>query len=104
KYPMRFWIERHRSRTALGCQTLDHRQFVRRFFFSNCCCAVAARCERELQRIIKRAAVNPRANGNSVDKLSSFRIEHRHHFVVTPRKQSMMVRVEGDAARTFSWS
>jgi hypothetical protein len=50
---MRFGIERHRSRAALGVQSLKHRQFVWRYFFRDCCRAVSARGERELLRIVK---------------------------------------------------
>lgn len=101
---MRLRVEGHRSRAALGLQSLKECQFVRTFFPRNCRCSIAARCEQELHRIIEGAAIDPGADRNSGDNLSGFSIEHRHHFVVTAREQPMMLRVEGDAARTFSRS
>ena len=71
---MRFGIERHRSRAALGLQRLKDCQFTRRFFSHDCGRAVSARDEREQRCAIKRTAIDAGANGNRVDHLSGFGI------------------------------
>ena len=79
---MRFGIERHRSRAALGLQRLKDCQFVWRFFSHDCGRAVSARGEREQRCAIERTAIDARADRNSMNDLSAFGIEHDHHFIV----------------------
>ena len=71
---MRLWVERHRSRAALGLQSLKDSQFIWRFFSRDCGRAVSARGERELRCVIEGTAVDAGANGNRVDHLSGFGI------------------------------
>ncbi len=99
---MRFGIERHRSRTALSLQSLENCQFVWRFFFRDCRRAVSTRSKRELRCVIERTAVDSCANRNSIDDFSAFRIEHDHHFVVTAREQTMMLRIQSDSTWSFA--
>ena len=46
---MRLWVERHRSRAALGLQSLKDSQFIWRFFSRDCRRAITAGCKRELR-------------------------------------------------------
>ena len=60
---MRFWVERHRSRAALGFQSLNDRSICPALSsFAIVRRAVAARRERELRRIVEGTAVDAGAN------------------------------------------
>ena len=78
---------------------MSHCDFLRRFFFRNCCRAVAARRKRDLRRVIECACVNARADGHGGNDFSSFSVEHRHQFVVTAHEQPVMRRVECHSSR-----
>ena len=68
-----------------------------RFFFRNRRCSIAAGCEHKLTCLIERTAIDASANGNRIDNLSGFRVEHHHHFVVAAREQTMMRRIQSDS-------
>src|SRR6476620_10254045 len=101
-YPMRFWVERHRSRAAFRLQSLKDSQFVWRLFSRDCRRAVSARRERELRCVIEGTAVDASANRNTANHLSAFGIEHHHHFVVAAGEQTMMHRIQGDSTWSFA--
>ena len=101
-YPMRFWVERHRSRAALGLQSLKDRQFVWCFFSRDCRRAVSARRESELRCVIEGTAVDAGANRDTAHDLSAFGIEHHHHFVVAAREQTVMRRIQSDSTWSFA--
>jgi hypothetical protein len=100
--PVRFRIKRDRSRTAFCFQCLHNREFVGRFFFHDRGRSIAAGCEHELRRIIKRTSVGPGADRHTGNDFSRFGIEHHEHFVVTRREQSPVLRIECDPARFFT--
>jgi len=99
---MRFGVERHRSCAALSLQSLEERQFVRCFFSRDCRRSVPTGGECELSCVIKRTAIDTGANGNRVDDLSAFGIEHHHHFVVATGEQTMMCSIQRDSTWFFS--
>src|SRR4029077_15661019 len=94
---MRFWVECHRSRPALGLQGLKDCQFVWVFFSRDYRSAISARGERELRCAIERTAIDAGANRDIVDDFSIFGIEHDHHFVMATRKQTMMRSIQSDS-------
>ena len=85
---MRFWVEGHRSRAALGVQSLKDCQFVWGFFSRDYRSAVRTRSERELRSVIERAAIDAGANRDTAHHLSTFGIEHPHQFVMATRQQN----------------
>src|SRR4029077_5555899 len=99
---MRFWVEGHRSRPALGLQGLKDCQFAWVFFSRDYRSAISARGERELRCAIERTAIDAGANRNSADDLSAFSIEHNHHFVMATRKQTMMLGIQSNSAWSFA--
>ena len=99
---MRFGVEGHRSCTALGFQGLKERQFVWRFFSRDCRRSVSTGGECKLPCVIKRTAIDAGANGNRVDDISAFGIEHHHRFIMAAREQTMVRSIQRDSTWFFS--
>ena len=99
---MRLGVERDCSRAGFRFQRLNDREFLRRFLFRNRGRAIAARRKRKPRCIIERTPIDSRADRDGGDDFSGFGVEHRHHFVMTSGKQTMMHRVQCNAARLRS--
>src|SRR4029077_12322065 len=101
-YPMRFWVELHRSRAAFRFQSLHGPEFLRRLFFHDVCHSFAARREDKLRRIVKSRAINACADGCGGDDFAALSIEHGHHLVVAGGEESMMRGVERNPTWLFA--